>query len=167
MTNKQLLLAILLPSIATQAAAKPAGDFGAIAICAKLSAMPKAYTAVPGDCNKRAPLRNCRFTVKGDQWPITYLVEGGKILDKSMTLKPTTKGAGPYGLLRGASETEATAKFTKATGFTLTRWDDADQPGNSYWQTEEMDCPGNSYTISLWFKNAKLDALSVSSLPTV
>jgi len=52
MTTSELLALFTIASFPAHAAAKPAGDFGAVLVCAYLAAMPKGYFTIPRDYNK-------------------------------------------------------------------------------------------------------------------
>jgi hypothetical protein len=155
--------ALMLACMGSSAISEPRGDFGAINICTELKTMPKGY--VPHECDRKAPLRKCYFALQGDSWPITYLVENRRILDKYMEFKGAANLSGPFGLRKGDSEQQASTKFRQSTGLSLTSWSDHEDREVTYLQTVEQACVRNTYTISLWFRNGSLTAVGVSSLP--
>jgi hypothetical protein len=141
-------------------------DFGAFAMCAKLKAMPKGYRAIK--CNARTPLRGeCRFTLPGDLGQIEYLIENGKILDKTYRFKAGTSAKGPFGLTSTDTKENAARKIRSATGLSTQMWTDSSGDTGDYLQSDGVPCSGNEYTIYVWFENNQVNAVSVSSLPAI
>lgn len=156
---------ILAMMLSVPASAAPRGDFAGLAICSKLSAMPKGYKAI--ECNTHAPLRGeCRFSLASNGIAIEYLVENGLVLDKKTALSPRGSFAAPYGLRNGDDYEIAARKIKASTGLSSQHWTDSEDEAASYLQSDEVSCGRNkSYTIYVWFKNGRAESVSVSTLP--
>lgn len=152
----------LVSLIATSANAQAKADFGALAMCAKLGKMPAGYK--PIDCNKRHPLRECSFSLPKDKIPVKYLVSDGIVVSKWVEFGTHTASAGPFGLKSGDTEKSALSKARKATGLVFEAWSD-EEPGSTYHQSTDIACQGNLYNLRLFFRDGRLDMVSVSSLP--
>ena len=149
--------------LSAPAAATLKGDFAGLAICSKLRTFPQGSR--PSACNLRAPLRGeCRFSLVSNGMPIAYLIEDGMVLDKKSELRRGV--AAPYGLRRGESYASAAAKIKASTGLSSRHWNDSEEQGKSYLQSEDISCGANkSYSIYVWFRNGAAEAVSVSTLP--
>ena len=156
--------AVLLAAVSSSAFAQPKADFGTLAMCDKLSRLPAGYRAI--DCDKRAPLRQCSFSLPGDKLPITYFVEGGVVKSKWLTFGTQTSPIGPFGLKGGDREGAAMVKVRRGTGLAFQKWDDEEAgAGATYYQSSDITCRNNSYNLRVFFENGVLERVSVSSLP--
>lgn len=91
------------------------GDFAGLAICSKLSAIPKGCRTI--DCHARAPLRGeCRFTLASNGIGIEYLIKNAQVLDKKIVLSAHAGFAAPYGLHHGDDYETAARKIKASTG---------------------------------------------------
>lgn len=165
MTNAPFRLACitLMAAIPVSASAASKADFGALAMCSKLSKMPKGYRAI--ECNRRNPLKECRFSLAGDKMPIQYLIDQGTIVDKNLGFSRASKFVGPFGLRSGDTEAKAMAKVKAATALAFERWTSEDSPNGAYFQSSDVKCTGNIFNLRVFFDNGVLESVSVSSLP--
>ena len=166
MQNSHIVLAgAMAMLLAAPASAAQRGDFAGLAICSKLLALPKAYKAT--ECNRRAPLRGeCRFTLSSNGMPIEYLMEDGVVLAKDVKLAAGARFAAPYGLSHGESRQGAARKIRATTGLSSQHWEDSEEPGTSYLQSDSVQCGASkAYTIYVWFRDGRAKSVSVSTLP--
>jgi len=153
--------------LAEPAMAARTGDFGGLPICSRLNAMPRGYR--PSECNSRSPLSGeCRFFLTAKGMRTEYLIENGIVLEKRVSLRAGPRSANPFGLLRGESRANTAGKVRASTGLATRYWDDAEDAGAGYLQSTEVNCSRTkSYTISVWFRNGRAEAVSVSTLPAM
>lgn len=165
MGTSRIALAGAVALILTMPAAAAArmGDFGGLAICSKLNAMPRGYR--PSECSRRAPLRGeCRFTLTSGGMPIEYRIQDGVVFDKKVPLGAGP--AGPYGLRGGDDYQAAARKISVGTGLSSRHWPDIEDNAASYLQSDDTNCGRNrSYSIYVWFRNGRAQSVSVSTLP--
>lgn len=146
-----------------QAFAAPAADFGGLAICSRLTAMPVGSRLA--DCKRRAPLAgNCHFSLSSDGMSIEYLLKDGTVLAKKVTLNAGT--AMPWNLRAGDDAKTAARKLKARTGLDARLWNDVEDSAASYLQSSDAACAfGQTYAVYIWFSHGRATEVSVSSLP--
>ncbi len=152
-------LIVALSYSCVSAAAVP--DIAGIPICSVVSKIPEGFRATD-DCDRMSPLDSCTFTLQSDGHRIKYYIESGTIKTKIFQL--STKFKGPFGLSRTDTPSSVKLKVKKSTGLSMRLFSDPE----IYLQSEEKNCAGNSYTISIYFSiKKKAQEVIVSSLPVI
>lgn len=140
-----------------------AADFGGLAICSRLTAMPAG--AKLAECNRRAPLAgDCRFRLSSNGTSIEYLLGDGIVLAKRVTLNAGS--AMPWGLHSGDDAQTAARKVTARTGLDTRLWNDVEDSDATYLQSSAAACRSSqTYAVYVWFSHGRATAVSVSTLP--
>jgi hypothetical protein len=142
------------------------GDFGGLAMCSNLKALPKGHRVI--SCKKCIPLRGeCKFVLSSNGMPIEYLIENGVVQSKNVKLVAGAKFVAPYGLSVSDNPEKAVRKIKKSTGLSSKTWTDDDE-NSSYLQSEDVMCSkSKSYVVYVWFDNEQATNVSVSTLPAI
>ncbi|MBD3728362.1 MAG: hypothetical protein IE933_01520 [Sphingomonadales bacterium] len=158
---------IIISLFAGPAMAAPASDFGGLAICSTLKAMPRNYR--PGECSARNPLKGeCRFSITSQGRQIDYLIENGVVIDKVVKLRAGARSPGPFGIVRGEAQESAARKIWRSTKLTTRYWTDSEDADAGYLQSDDVGCGRNkSYTVYVWFRHGRAESVSVSTLPAI
>lgn len=168
MDGFRVLLVVSMALLASEPAmAARTGDFGGLAICSRLHAMPRGYR--PIQCNSGTPLAgDCRFLLTSQGVPVEYLIEYGVVVDKRVRLRAGSRKVGPFGIVRDEGRTSAARKIQASTGLSARYWADSEVEDAGYLQSTEVSCSRNSsYTIYVWFRHGGAESVSVSTLPAM
>jgi hypothetical protein len=148
-------------ALATCQSAAAATDFGSIAACAQVEALPKGARIIDG-CKSTEVMQACTFSLKKDKHRYHYVIENSRLVNKVFSFN--RGGVAPYGIK--ATDTPATMqkKFAALTGLPAEYFSDDDI---QYVQSAEMPCSGNIYRLYAFYKDGKVDEIAVSSLPAI